>query len=244
MGTFILQDVSIYVGGHDMTTDANEVSLSVEVDEQETTTFGSGGYRQRIGGLRDISMDLSGFYQAGAGQVDPHVFDTIGVGGEPIVVSPTGAADSTAYGFIGGKFSYEILGGIGDVAPFSLNVSATDGVGLIRGKLVAPKQTKSATGVLGSVVTDLSSNDQVSSSQHLYAVLHVFSAGTTITVQVQSDDNSGFSSATTRATIGPITAVGGTWMTRVAGPITDTHYRMNISAITGTFSVAGFIGIG
>lgn len=226
-----------------MTTDTNEVSLSVEVDEQETTTFGSNGWRSRIGGLRDISMDLSGFYQAGDGSVDADAFNTIGAGGEPITVSPTGQADSTAYAFLGGKFSYEILGGIGDVAPFSLSISATDGVGLVRGKLVAPKQTKSATGVLGSVVTDLSTNDQVSSSQYLYAVLHVFSAGTTVTVQVQSDDNSGFSSATTRATIGPISAVGGTWMTRVAGPISDTYYRMNISAITGTFSVAGFIGI-
>jgi hypothetical protein len=71
----------------------------------------------------------------------------------------------------------------------------------------------------------------------------VFSAGTTITVQVQSDDNAGMSSPTTVATIGPITVVGGTWMTPIAGPITDTYYRMNVSAITGTFSVAGAIGI-
>ena len=60
---------------------------------------------------------------------------------------------------------------------------------------------------------------------------------------IESDDNGSFTSATTRATIGPLTATGGTWVTRVAGAITDDYYRFNVTAITGTFSVGAAFGI-
>ena len=47
-----------------------------------------------------------------------------------------------------------------------------------------------------------------------------------------------------RATIGPVTARGATWLARVAGPfVAETHWRLNISAITGTFQVAGWIAV-
>ncbi|HEY9416720.1 MAG TPA: hypothetical protein VIQ30_18350, partial [Pseudonocardia sp.] len=84
----------------------------------------------------------------------------------------------------------------------------------------------------------------VASGQFAYAALHVFSAGTTMTVQVQSAATVGFASPTTRGTFSAATAVGGLWLTRVAGPITDTYWRLNVSAITGTFQVAGVIAIG
>jgi hypothetical protein len=83
----------------------------------------------------------------------------------------------------------------------------------------------------------------VAATQYLYGALHIFTAGTTITVVLESDDNAGFSSATTRATLGPLTTTGGTWATRVAGAITDDYYRFRVTAITGTFSVAGSAGI-
>lgn len=244
MSTFVLTDVGTWVAGYDFTCDSNSVSLSIEVDDQENTTFCTNGWRSRVGGLREVSADLEGYWQAGTGQVDAETFNTLGTGGEPVTMAPTiSVAGSTAYMFQGGKFSYEMFGDIGDVTPFSLSMMGTDGVGVVRGKVAATKQDVSSTGAIGSVLTDLSSNDQVASGQYLYATLHVFSAGTTITVLLESDDSSGFSSPTTRATIGPITATSGTWVTRVAGPITDTHYRLNVSAITGTFSVGGAIAI-
>lgn len=244
MSVFVLTDVGTWVAGYDFTCDTNSASLSIEVDDQETTTFCTNGWRSRTGGLREVSADLEGFWQAGADQVDSEVFNSLGVKNEAVTMAPTiGTAGSTAFMYQGGKFSYEMFGDIGDVTPFSLSMMGTDGVGVVRGKVAATKQAVSATGALGSVLTDLSSDDQVASDQHLYATFHVFSAGTTITVLLESDDSSGFASPTTRATIGPLTTTGGTWMTRVAGPITDTHYRFNVSAITGEFSVGGAIAI-
>ena len=244
MATFVLTDATSWVAGHDFTADSNELSLSLEVDEQENTTFGGGGYRSRLGGLRNVEAELSGYWQsATSAAVDPQVFSNLGTADEVVTTSPTGVAGATAYFAQMGKFSYELFGSLGEVTPFSLSMMGTNGVGAVRGQVAKAKGNVSATGQLGSILTDLSSNDQVSSTQFLYAAFHVFTAGTTITVLLESDDSAGFASPTTRATIGPITTTGGTWMTRVAGPITDTHYRFNVSAITGTFSVAGAIAI-
>ena len=110
----------------------------------------------------------------------------------------------------------------------------------MRGQLAKAKGNVSATGQLGSVLN----LGAPTSTQYVYATLHVFSAGATITVEVQSDSSAGFGTPTTRGTIGPITARGGTWMTRVAGPFAaETHWRMNVSAVTGTHSVAGAIAV-
>lgn len=241
MSSFALLDVTSYIAAHDFTTDSNEISLSVEVDDQETTTFGGGGWRSRLGGLRSVEAELSGLWQAGDAQVDAEVFPSLGTVNEVVTISPTGVEAATAYLLQAGKFSYELLGDVGEVAPFTLSMMGTEGTaGLVRGQLAKAKGNVSATGALGSVLN----LGAPTSTQYVYAALHVFSAGTTITVQVQSDDGAGMGTPTTRGTIGPITTTGGTWMTRVAGPfVGETHWRLNVSAITGTFQVAGAIAV-
>lgn len=245
MSTFVLTDVGTWVGGYNLTCDTNSATLSVEVDDQETTTFCTNGWRSKVGGMREISCDLEGLWQAGDSQVDPEVFATLGDRNAPVTMSPTvSTAGSPAFMFLGGKFSYEMLGDLGDVTPFSVSMMGTEGApGLLRGQVAVTKQDVSATGAVGSGLTDLSATDQVGSGQYLYATFHVFSAGTTITAKLQSATDSGFTSPTDRATIGPLTSAGGTWMTRVAGPITDTYYRFNITAITGTFNIGAAIAI-
>ena len=125
------------------------------------------------------------------------------------------------------------------MAGFELASKGSSIYGAVGGVLSVAKQTVSTTGAKGTAVEI----GAISAAQFLYATLHVFSAGTTITVIIESDDNGSFTSATTRATLGPVTARGGTWLTRVAGPVTDTFWRMNVSAVTGSFVVAGAIGI-
>lgn len=242
MGTLTLTDVAVHVAGYDFTTDANEASLTPEVDDLDTTTFGGGGYRTRIGGVKNIEAELSGFWQsATSGAVDPEVFPSLATLNEVVSVAPNNTEANPCYLFQAGKFNYEILGGHGEVAPFTLSMMGTDGTaGLVRGQLAKKKGNVSATGALGSVLN----LGAPTSTQYVYASFHVFTAGTTITVQVQSDDSAGFATPTTRATIGPLTATGGTWMARVAGPFAgETHWRFNVSSITGTFNVAGAIGV-
>lgn len=241
MGSFALTDATCWVAGYDFTTDLNQITLNAAVAEQDNTTFGSGGYRSRIGGLKDVTAQVAGFWQSATSAApDPQAFPDLGVADRVCTFAPTSTEGSVAYTAQVGKFGYQLFGSVGDVTPFSLNMSGTNAQGLVRGMVAKAKGTVSATGALGSV----QQVGAVASGQFLYAALHVFSAGTTCTVQVQSSSTVGFASPTTRGTFTPATTTGGLWLARVAGPITDTYWRLNVSAITGTFQVAGVIAIG
>ncbi|SET43461.1 hypothetical protein [Nonomuraea wenchangensis] len=238
---FTMTDCTAYVGGYDFTTDVNKMSLKAEVEDKENTTFGNGGWKSRVGGLRDITLDMDGYWQsATADAVDPVAFNNLGQANRVVTVSQTGQAGSTAYFFEGGSFNYELFGSVGDVTPFTIGHKGTSKSGLVRGKLAKAKGLVSATGVAGSPV-ELGA---VADGQYLYAVVHVFSPGTTVTLKIESDAASSFASATDVAALPAIITAGGTWVTRIAGPITDTYFRFNATAITGSFTLAAAIGIG
>jgi len=237
MAAIALLNATTYIHGFDFTTKTNNITVNAEAEDLDATTFGGNGYRQRIAGLREVTSDHSGFWE---GPVDAEAWANLGVADRAVTVAPTGTEGDVAYMFRAGQFSYEQFGDVGDLTPFSISMSGSNAYGIVRGGLAKAKGSVSATGVLGSVVN----LGAPLATQYVYAVLHVFSAGTTITVQVQSDTAANFPSATTRGTIGPITAVGGTWLARVAGPfVGETHWRLNVSAITGTFEVAGAIAV-
>lgn len=240
MAKLVLVDAFAYVDGYDFTGDSNVIKLAAEVEEVGSTTYGSSGWKECLPGLKSVSVDLQGLWEAGSGTVDPEAFSALGTVDSPHTIGLADVDTAAAYALRAGRFKYELGGQVGEAAPFSLMSQGTHAHGVIRGQLAKARGSVAATGVLGSVVN----LGAVGASQYLYAALHVFSAGTTVTVQVQSDDSGAFSSPTTQGTFSGITAVGGTWLTRIAGALTDTHYRLNVSAITGTFSVAGFIGIG
>lgn len=246
MSTLVLTDLTTLVGGYDMTGDSNEAELSVSVEELETTTFGDPATgqkgRTRIAGLEDVESTINGYWQSGDDAVDPHVFSNLGTALLPITQCPRNLEGAPAYMYRARTFTYQVGGEVGQVLPFELTISGAVGngqVGVVRGRLAARSQAVSQTGPVGTALE----LGEVAEGQHLYATFHVLSAGTTITALVESDVNSDFSSPTTQMSIGPVTAQGGVWATRVAGPITDTHYRLNVSAITDSFVIAGAIGI-
>lgn len=238
---FALTDCTIWCDDFDWTGWSNKLTLAASVDELETTAFGGGGYRSRIGGLRDVEAAVEGFQEDGTSTIGPELFPDLGTADRVWTVSPTGVAGTTAYGFQAGKFKLSQFGDVGQVAPFTLNAKGTNSQGLIRGQVAAAKQNVSGTGQLGSILTMTGP----SASQYVYGGLHLFgTAGTSITVKIQSATLIGFGSPTDRITIGPITSAGGTWATRLIGPVTDGFWRMSVSAVTGTWSVGGFIGVG
>lgn len=242
MASFSLTDATTWVGGYDFTTKLNQISLSASAEDLEDTTFGSGGYRSRTGGLKTVEAELNGFLDSDASiGVDPEIFPNLGTHDRVVTMAHDDAEESIAYMFQAGQFSYDLFGSVGELAPFSVSMMGTNSVGLIRGQVAKAKASVSATGATGSPVN----LGNVGASQYLYATLHVIGTpGTTITVEVESDDNASFTSATSRITFGPITTAGGIWGTRVAGTLAETHYRFNVTAITGTFTIAGAIGIG
>lgn len=241
MSTFALTDATTWIAGYDFTTRLNQVSLNVSAEDLEDTTFGGNGFRSRKGGLKTIESELAGFLDSDASVgVDPEIFPNLGTHDRVVTMSHDDAESSVAYMYQAGQFSYDLFGSVGELTPFSVSMMGTNGVGVVRGRVAKAKATVNATGATGTG----QQLGAVGASQFLYATLHVFSAGTTITAVVESDDNVNFTSATTRITFGPITTAGGTWGVRVPGSITDDYFRFRITAITGSFSIAGAIGIG
>lgn len=248
MGSFVANNITTWFGGYDMTSDLNQTSLALSYDALDATPFQPGTNtnpsRFRIAGLEDIQLDEAGFWQAGTGQVDPTAFTALGGASQVISNSPDGLEGSAAYLYRAREYSYEMFGQLGEPCPFRLTAQSARGTGLaavggIRGRVLKAKGNVSGTGGLGSVVQV----GAVAAGQYLYAALHVFSAGTTISMNLASDDHVGFTSGTTRGSFGPITTTGGTWMTRVAGPITDSYWLFNVTACTGTFQLAATVGI-
>lgn len=244
MTAFVMKDCTSYIAGFDFTCKSNSLQIGLEVDDQDVTTFCSDGWKDMVGGIKSVEGKISGFWESGdvgtANAVDPEIFNNLAVIDQIATHSATRTEGDTAYFYKAANFSYELFGDVNDVAPFEVELKGSDTIGLVRGKLAKAKGNVSATGQLGSV---LNLGDPLT-GQWVYAVLHVFSAGTTMTVQLQSDDSVGFGTPTTQATIGPVTTRGGYAITRIPGPLLNEDYwRFNVSAITGTFSVAGAIAV-
>lgn len=240
MAVTALTNSFAYVDSHDFSGDSNMFRLTCEGAQNEKTTFRSGGWREYNIGLKTSQLVLGGYNQFGVDTVDEYAFNALGVTGR---VTTTGAVETegSPCGMLQAmQHRYQLLGQVGENAPFSLQGGCSDGVGVIRGFLTKGQAAVSATGATGTVLQ----LGAVGAAQYLYATFHLMgTVATTITAVVESDDNSGFSSATTRITFGPYTTLGGRWGTRVAGAITDDWWRLRVTAITGTWTVACAIGI-
>lgn len=238
MAIFVLTDCSIWVHDQDLATVSNKVTLKMSVDELDATVFASGGTHQRVGGLRNIEANCAGYADTTAAP-DAAAFNALGVTDRAVTISPSSPTTTPAYMFQAAEFDYETFGGVGEVCPMSLTMKNTNKTGVVRGAIAAGKTTVNATGVLG-----VGLNLGPGTGKSLYATLHVFTAGTTLTVVIESAPTSGFATPTTRATIGPLTTTGGTFLTPVpVGAVTDPWWRFKITTITGSFTVAGAIAV-
>jgi hypothetical protein len=243
MGTFAANNITTWFSGYDMTGDLNSTNLAMSYDALDSTPFGSVA-RKRTAGLEDCQLSEEGFWQSGTVAVDPTAFAALGGTSQPVSNSSDGLDSSVAYFYRARTFNYQTFGKVGEMFPFSLSAQSARGAGLasvaaVRGRVMKTKGTVSATGATGTAFQ----LGAVASGQFLYAVFHEFAVGTTITAVLESAPDNTFGASTTRMTFGPITTIGGVWGTRVTGPITDPWYRLRVTAITGTHTIACVAGI-
>jgi len=242
----VLMNVRAFVGGCDLTGFNNKFEIAGAMDEKETTSFGSEGNKEFLGGLGSAAITAEGQWSAGGvGDPDDTLSAALGTVGPWSVCDDGANFGDVAWLVKALESKYTIGGAIGDVAPWSAGVSSSSP--LVRGRVLHPPGTaRTSTGSgTGYQIGAVPAN------QFMWVNLHVLSiAGTstpTITVTVQSDDNSGFTSATTRGTFTAVTAANQPigQNLRIAGAIADDWWRIGftISGSTPSFLLYAAAGI-
>ena len=87
MAKFVATDYKVTINGQNLSTSLASVELPVEIDEQETTAFGS-SWRTRIAGLKSGSITLEFHQDFAAGALDSILWPLLGTNAT-VVVSPT-----------------------------------------------------------------------------------------------------------------------------------------------------------
>ena len=82
----------------------------------------------------------------------------------------------------------------------------------------------------------------VSAAQTVYLGLHFIAASASITVTLDSDDNSGMTSATTQITAVAQSAPGTQFLSS-AGAVADDWWRVDFVTAGGTFDIIAVVGI-
>ena len=92
MSKLVLTNSNVTLGGTDVSAYVASITLSISVNEVETTSFGTGAVT-RVGGLQDnsVTLDLHQDYSAIEGLVYPLIGSTTS-----LVIKPNGTAVGTA----------------------------------------------------------------------------------------------------------------------------------------------------
>ena len=179
----VLTDCGIWIAGLDFAGVSNSVSADFSVETPESTTFASGGWRERAeGGLKTATFSIEGFYD----DLDAEQFESLG--SEPsVTVAPVGEDfGDLAYIIPVAVSAHSRNGGIGELLAMSY---AAEGNG-------APSRAK-IFDVRDGIDTDVTSTRRqlgaLSAAQTLTVWVHLskISATGRVIVTLRSADTQG-----------------------------------------------------
>jgi len=132
MAKFVVTDPVIVLNSGTVTTSAASVTISVEADDIETTAFGGSGWRTRIGGLKQGSVDIEFHQDMASGAIDSVVYALLG-STAAVKVRPGGTA---TVGTSNPEYQFDVLvtnwnpidSAVGDLATVSVSWPITGAV--------------------------------------------------------------------------------------------------------------------
>ncbi len=257
MSKFVQTNVGLMVHGLDLSADPdtgfNAVALAIGAEAVPSKRYVTSGVNAAkvTPGLRSATVEAAGYFND-TGLEDAQLFGGFiaetgasEADGFAVTICPVGRADGDpAYFMRATQGQYQPLGGgeVGGMLEWKLSASVR---ALMLG---APGQWPGAA-VLGSVAMDVlnagtgaQAGQQLgalSAVQRLWVAVHLFDATGAVTLTVESDDNSGFTSATPRITVPTITT-NGSWAGSVLGVIDDDYWRINITAGAAVDALVAF----
>lgn len=219
MAKSVLTNCLIALGGYNLRCSMNQVAVDYQADAPECTTFCNDTHVYAEGGLKTAAISGAGFFEAE--EPDLQLYTRIGAAGVPITVCKSITPGDVAYFQAAMAMQYNPNAPIGQVLGFSLATAAQDK--LYRGTLMEYQ-----SGITGNGTGTGRQLGAVSADQSIVCCLHVTKAdGSTpsLTVIVESDDNAGFTSATTRLTMAAAADLTAE-IKLAAGAITDDYWRL------------------
>ena len=232
-------NVGIWFDGYDLSGYLRGVGLTVNTEMLDKTTFAD-LTRIMHPGLQVVNTQVEGIWDSsGEGIPEKPIFTNIGVTDKPWSFAPENTEGGVAYTFKAANAEYTPGGSVGDMLTFTASAEAS-GSKLVRGALLFDKSGLAASGNGTKFQVGA-----VAAGQTMYAALHVMAAGTgTFDGVLQSDADSSAGGETGRITFTQATGITSEWQT-VAGPITDTWWRLNytIAGAAPSSTVALIIGI-
>ena len=94
MAKFVATDYKVTINGTNLSTSLASVELPIEIDEQETTAFGS-EWRTSIAGLKSGSITLEFHQDFAAGALDSILWPLLGTNATVVVVPTSGTVTSS-----------------------------------------------------------------------------------------------------------------------------------------------------
>lgn len=245
MAAFIGLYDRVLLGPLDLSGLAREVHFGDLTRQMKpATTFNDGGFACVLPGLISAQATVKGNQDFATGVLDDQI--SVGQLGSQypftVIPSPTGTVTAADPCWLSrGVLSKlnPLDGSKGDVGSFDLSVDY-DTI-ITAGKVLHPAAARTATGT-GTAVAQAGPT----AAQKLYAGLHVtaFSGLTSLVVTVESDDNSGFTSATTRITFATATGVTSEFASIVGSFVSETHHRVKYTIVgTGSVTFSAAIGV-
>lgn len=132
----ILRNASITVDAVDLSNRASSVTINIEKDDVELTSFGSAMHEHGVG-LGDGSIDIDFYQDFAAASVDATLYPIFEAGVPvPVVIKPDDAAVSAtnpSYTMQGLLMSYSPLAGsVGEASTMSVTFQNGDESGIVR----------------------------------------------------------------------------------------------------------------
>jgi hypothetical protein len=94
LAKFVATDYKVTINGTNLSTSLASVELPIEIDEQETTAFGS-EWRTRIAGLKSGSITLEFHQDFASGALDSILWPLLGTNATVVVVPTSGTVNSS-----------------------------------------------------------------------------------------------------------------------------------------------------
>jgi hypothetical protein len=129
MAKFVVTQPVITFAGSTVTQSCASVTINLESDDVETTSFGTSGWRTRIGGLKSGTVDFEFHQDMAAGAIDELLWNNLG-GTAAVSVRPGGTA---IVGASNPEYRFDVLcqqtnpidSAVGDLATISVSFPIT-----------------------------------------------------------------------------------------------------------------------